>query len=69
MMQFPPLKTPAAAEKAEEESRVREAYCQLDGNQVLFDAVSGNRNLIAGLGAANAQRAGIGHERTRPVLR
>ena len=69
MMQFPPLKTPAAAEKTEEESRVREVYRQVDGNQVLRDAPSGNRSVFASLGAADAQRAGFRFVRTRPVLR
>jgi len=69
MMQFPPLKTPAAAEKTEEESRVREAYRQVDGNQVLHDGASGNRSVIAGMGAAEYCGAGFGFERTCPVLR
>ena len=69
MMQFPPLKTPAAAEKTEEESRVREVYRQEDGNQVLRDAPSGNRSVFASLGAADAQRAGIRFTGTYAILR
>ena len=53
MMQFPPLKTPAAAEKAEEESRVREVYRPIRSSRVLAGAVSRNGRIIfGGLGAA-----------------
>ena len=69
MMQFPPLKTPAAAEKTEEESRVREVYRQVDGNQVLRDAASGNRSVFASYGAAESRRASFRFVRTCPVLR
>ena len=70
MMQFPPLKTPAAAEKTEEESRVREVYRPIRSSRVLAGAVSRNGRIIfSGLGAADAQRASVGLEWTRPVLR